>query len=449
MVKMEKSTLDVTVSKFRRCWEVDLPYDANLLELLQPGLYRIPVERIRSLKTKEEQKVAKRQTLEGFTVSGRFSKRAVEGFIEHSGLICLDLDGVEDIETLKAKVCKISFVGYCGRSAAGKGLFVIIPIPKSDPNIHKLRYAALEEYFIKNFGITAAPDPAPKSVASFRFVSYDSNGYFNHQAEIFDELPIENAKHQYSSSEQYRKLNLSSTEKKVQRLLKDIEAGEIDLCPHYDDYFKVACVFANLFGKGGRQYFYDACKFSPKFNKADAEGKFDNALLPGKVRKKKVGLKTFLNYCKNAELDVSDHDGEFQEPLVSWGEEKEVANVEIEAEAKFIKLKPLNTQNPESKIEVSEPTTCASLQGGKSSERDDNEDYTVGIWSEDIEKMERYFEQAIIPSYPVKLNTCTIITDVSKFLDTHFASLKANNGNRKFIPYLDRLKDLKQKFDSI
>jgi len=34
--------------------------------------------------------------------------------------------------------------------------------------------------------------------------------------------------------------------------------------------------------------------------------------------------------------------------------------------------------------------------------------------------------------------------DLSKFIHSHIATVKANNGNRTFLPYLNRLQDLKQ-----
>lgn len=78
-----------------------------------------------------------------------------------------------------------------------------------------------------------------------------------------------------------------------------------------------------------------------------------------------------------------------------------------------------------------------------------DEELKPGVWTNDIKELEEYFKGLTARANAVKLNTYTTVTDVSKFLDTHFATLKANNGNRKFIPYLNRLKDLKQKFDSI
>jgi hypothetical protein len=65
-------------------------------------------------------------------------------------------------------------------------------------------------------------------------------------------------------------------------------------------------------------------------------------------------------------------------------------------------------------------------------------------WSNDIAELENYFASIELPSQPVKLNRCSKITDCSLFIESHFATVKANNGKRTFFPYLNRLHELKQ-----
>lgn len=43
----------------------------------------------------------------------------------------------------------------------------------------------------------------------------------------------------------------------------------------------------------------------------------------------------------------------------------------------------------------------------------------------------------------VRLDACTVITDVKRFVESHIAILKKYNGNKRFEPYLKRLNDLK------
>lgn len=65
-------------------------------------------------------------------------------------------------------------------------------------------------------------------------------------------------------------------------------------------------------------------------------------------------------------------------------------------------------------------------------------------WSNDVTELENFFSRIELPTQPVKLNRCSTITDCSLFIESHFATVKANNGKRTFLPYLNRLQELKQ-----
>ena len=65
-------------------------------------------------------------------------------------------------------------------------------------------------------------------------------------------------------------------------------------------------------------------------------------------------------------------------------------------------------------------------------------------WSNDISELENYFTSIELPTQPIKLNRCSTITDCSQFIESHFATVKGNNGNKTFLPYLSRLQELKQ-----
>jgi hypothetical protein len=67
-------------------------------------------------------------------------------------------------------------------------------------------------------------------------------------------------------------------------------------------------------------------------------------------------------------------------------------------------------------------------------------------WEPEISELELYFTEIDLPKQPVKLNGYTTITNVPLFIETHFATVKANNGKRTFLPFLKRLQELKQYF---
>jgi hypothetical protein len=65
-------------------------------------------------------------------------------------------------------------------------------------------------------------------------------------------------------------------------------------------------------------------------------------------------------------------------------------------------------------------------------------------WGQDITELENYFTGIILPAQPVKLNGYSTITECPLFIESHFSTVKAYNGNLNFLPYLKRLQELKQ-----
>lgn len=65
-------------------------------------------------------------------------------------------------------------------------------------------------------------------------------------------------------------------------------------------------------------------------------------------------------------------------------------------------------------------------------------------WEQYINELELFFESNALPTPPVKLNPCSTITNVSLFIESHIATVKANNGKETFLPYLHRLQELKK-----
>jgi hypothetical protein len=65
-------------------------------------------------------------------------------------------------------------------------------------------------------------------------------------------------------------------------------------------------------------------------------------------------------------------------------------------------------------------------------------------WEQDITELENYFSGIALPHQSVKLNKCSTIKNCSLFIESHFATVKANNGKRTFLPYLNRLQAFKK-----
>ena len=65
-------------------------------------------------------------------------------------------------------------------------------------------------------------------------------------------------------------------------------------------------------------------------------------------------------------------------------------------------------------------------------------------WEQDITTLEKFFAKITLPTQPVKMNAYSTIGTVQFFIEAHLTVVKAHNGNRTFLPYLNRLQELKQ-----
>lgn len=64
-------------------------------------------------------------------------------------------------------------------------------------------------------------------------------------------------------------------------------------------------------------------------------------------------------------------------------------------------------------------------------------------WRQELIELEKYFKTVSLPAI-TQLNKAAKITNVPLFIDTHFQTLNRYKGNKTFLPYLTRLKELKQ-----
>tara|TARA_R110002096_G_scaffold114977_3_gene249146 strand:- start:2618 stop:3895 length:1278 start_codon:yes stop_codon:yes gene_type:complete len=106
-------------------------------------------------------------------------------------------------------------------------------------------------------------------------------------------------------------------------------------------------------------------------------------------------------------------------------------------------LEPEKQEAPNTKI-VDQLSLCENVELSKTIQIGPAKKEQTQNWANDIVELEIHFANVDLPSQPVKLNSCSTIMDCSKFIESHFATVKENNGNRTFLPYLSRLMELRQ-----
>lgn len=124
-----------------------------------------------------------------FTPTGVFSHRSLAGLQEYNGVICLDVDHVEDPEDLKRKASELSYVHAAFVTPSGKGLKVIVCTDATKEN-----YKEAEEMVAQRFlEDTGSPrDNRCKDIARIQYVSHDPSLYYNPDSEILKSPQYEN-----------------------------------------------------------------------------------------------------------------------------------------------------------------------------------------------------------------------------------------------------------------
>lgn len=64
-------------------------------------------------------------------------------------------------------------------------------------------------------------------------------------------------------------------------------------------------------------------------------------------------------------------------------------------------------------------------------------------WSENITELENFYSIIQLPSQPIQLKAGETIINIPLFVSNHFDTVKSNKGNSTYLPYLNRLQELK------
>lgn len=156
-----------------------------ILKHIKNGRWQTQVNEIRDLINRNENEKASvlKKTLPAFTPSGTFNeRRKKENIDSYSGLLHLDYDKVEDVESLKEIIVKIPFTYSAFISPSGKGLKVMV-ITDAFLENHTEAFNELRAYYDEIVGLDS--DKSVKDVTRLCFVSYDPELYLNESSKIF------------------------------------------------------------------------------------------------------------------------------------------------------------------------------------------------------------------------------------------------------------------------
>jgi hypothetical protein len=249
------SPLNVKVSLFKSVQSKFPEHDICLgcwLQMHHPT-HSKTIQKIRNIQDADSKRELKKN-LPAITPAGTFENRHI--IKNFSGLYCLDIDGndnpqINNWESPKKWMIALPFVVYCGLSASGKGLLVLIKIP--DYLDQKDKYPNIAGAFMQ-FGLKT--DNSKKGGNDLRYYSWDPEPYTNHNARSFNGkfLKYEDDKPQKKSS---ISLNIytTNTTSDLKQFIKSFIASntrEFD----YREWIELAMGLANELGEDGRELFH-------------------------------------------------------------------------------------------------------------------------------------------------------------------------------------------------
>jgi len=258
----------------------------ELLEHIKNGKWKDQVELVRS-ETDEKRRKQQKLVLPSVTIGGVFSERSEKTLEKHSGFICIDVDNYTD----RSKINEDPYTYASFSSVGGNGFAVIC---KVDPLKHKESYNFIAEYYFLNYGITV--DPAPKNVASCRFVSYDPNLFLNPK-----------------SKKTKSKVEKKRLPKNISIIVPKTDIGDLvnqvtkSVADEYSDYIALSFSIAVGFGSEGREYFHKLCSFSDKYDYEQADKQYNIAL---KRTGTGITVGTFYYFLKQGGADLTKYNSD-------------------------------------------------------------------------------------------------------------------------------------------
>jgi hypothetical protein len=175
-----------------------------------------------------------KDTLPSVMVSGTFSSRdgtngaVAEKLIQHSGLLCADLDNIgDDLEQIRGQLNSSKHLCASFVSPSGKGLKAWFYVP-ADASLHAGSFRAVEKHVLELTGRKI--DQACKDVGRLCFISSDSEAYYNPNRFELTPLP----EPEKPKAQPYQGTNGKPTEDQIRQMLSLFTER-----PDYLDWIKI------------------------------------------------------------------------------------------------------------------------------------------------------------------------------------------------------------------
>lgn len=297
----------------------------EVARIIRSTMLGVPTQKLRTIKEKVEARLYKGLNFPYVTFSGVFAYCNDASIVRHSRLLCIDLDGVEDVDALKQQL--IADGHFCTvlafRSPSGNGLKWVIVIDLTTAD-HKTWFHAVRNYLLANYDSLTPKmvDSQCQNVSRACFLCYDPQAYVNTDVKepdlTFD--PVAWAGHS-ADIRQPKRQTVSICQPllpmeelaKARAVARELVRRGANIADSYGDYLKLGFALANGLGCQGRDLYHQLCSMSPKYREGDCERKWQQCMRQNDGR---TTIATFYQMAKQAGVDLSCMAREFKQESI-------------------------------------------------------------------------------------------------------------------------------------
>lgn len=258
---------------------------SKIIRDIKAGEYATQVSHLRSLPKKEANEGKK--FLPAFTPSGVFSIRKEDGLSNHSAIIVLDFDDLENPSDIRDALSLDKWIYSAFISPLGRGVKAFVRI---DPTKHKESFLNLADHYEKTLGIRA--DESGKDLCRLCFVSSDNDAYFNEDADTFILTTI---------SQVNRNIASTDTFFEIETITQRIEDKKIDITGDYKQWVKLGFSLSSGLGEKGRSIFHRLSSFYTSYSEDESDKQYTECV---KGKKSGVTLNTFFYLAQQYGIDT-------------------------------------------------------------------------------------------------------------------------------------------------
>lgn len=295
---------------------------AEVAQIIRSSQLGLQTQKLRTIRQKDEARLYKGCNFPYVTPSGVFSYCSDASLVNHSGLLCIDLDGVEDVDGLKQRL--IADGHFCTvlafRSPSGNGVKWVIVIDLATAD-HKTWFHAVRNYLLANYDSLTPKmvDSQCQNVSRACFLCYDPLVYVNTDVtepqQHFDPIAwagksdgVKQSKPKPVSASSQPLLPMEELAK-ARAVARELVRRGANIADSYGDYLKLGFALANGLGNQGRDLYHQLSSMSPKYREGDCERKWQQCLRQNDGR---TTIATFYQMAKLAGVDLSSIAREFK-----------------------------------------------------------------------------------------------------------------------------------------